>query len=155
MMTSELTKIEKRILLRASRERVWRAITNIEEFSAWFGVKTAGVFEPGKRLRLTSTSGGDCQGVDFYMIVEKVEPGRLFSWRWHPGMPDPTVDYGSEPTTLVEFHLEDADNATLVTVIESGFDRLSLSRRAGVFARNEKGWEAQMRALDRYVGQSA
>lgn len=154
MTTSELTKIEKRILLRASRDRVWRAITNIEEFSAWFGVKTAGVFEPGQRLELTSTAS-DCKGLDFYMIVEQMQPGRLFSWRWHPGMPDPAVDYGKEPMTLVEFHLEDAEQGTLVTVIETGFNELSLARRAGVFAQNEKGWEAQLQNLDRYVGKSA
>ncbi|MBZ5617550.1 MAG: SRPBCC family protein [Acidobacteriia bacterium] len=154
MIPSELSKIEKQILLRAPRERVWRAITNIGEFSKWFGVDTAGVFEPGARLQMTSTHEGH-KGIEFFVIIEQMEPMRLFSWRWHPGAPQPGVDYSTEPTTLVQFQLEDAEHGTLLTVIESGFDRLSLGRRAKVFAENEAGWEFELKSLDRYVGPSA
>jgi uncharacterized protein YndB with AHSA1/START domain len=155
MMTSELSKIEKRILIRAPRERVWRALTNLEEFSKWFGVEGVGVFEPGARVQMTTTHEGTCKGKAFHLVVERMEPGRLFSWRWHPGIPDAGVDYSTEPTTVVEFQLEDAEHGTLVTVVESGFDRLSLGRRASVFADNNKGWEYQMKSLDRYVSESS
>lgn len=153
MMPSELSKIEKRILLRAPRERVWRALSNVEEFSKWFGCETAGVFQPGARLEMSSIHEG--RKIDFHVVVEKVEPGRLLSWRWHPGIPLPGVDYSTEPATLVEFKIEDAEHGTLLTVVESGFDRISLARRAGVFAENDKGWEFQMKSIERYVGESA
>jgi hypothetical protein len=43
--------------------------------------------------------------------------------------------------------------------VESGFDRLSLARRARVFEENGKGWEFQlvslMASLTRYAGQAA
>jgi uncharacterized protein YndB with AHSA1/START domain len=154
MIPSELSRIEKRIVLRAPRDRVWRALADVEEFSKWFGVKTEGVFKPGARLRLIATQPG-YEGMVVDVTIERMEPGRLLSWRWHPGAPNPGVDYSKEPTTLVEFHLEDAEGGTLLTVIESGFDRISLARRAGVYKDNDQGWEEQTKSLDRYVGQSA
>ena len=154
MTASELNKIEKSILIRAPRERVWRAITDIGEFSKWFGVETTGAFTPGARLEMTSTHEG-YQGVVFSVIVEQMEPERTFSWRWHPGAVRPEVDYFTEPTTLVVFHLEDEAGGTRVTVTESGFERIPITRRASVFEENTKGWEFQLAALDRYAGQPA
>ena len=38
-------KIEKRILLRAPRARVWQALADAEAFGQWFGVKLSGAPE--------------------------------------------------------------------------------------------------------------
>jgi uncharacterized protein YndB with AHSA1/START domain len=152
-MVSE-DRIEKQILIRAPRGRVWRAITSEKEFSEWFGVQITGEFAPGARCRMTTTHK-DHAGIVFYVTIEKMEPERLFSWRWHPGMPDPGVDYSKEPTTLVVFELNEVEGGTLVTVLESGFDQISLTRRAGVFQDNTKGWELQLASLERYAGQAA
>ena len=40
-------RIERKILLRAPRSRVWRALTDSAEFGTWFGVKVEGAFAPG------------------------------------------------------------------------------------------------------------
>ncbi|MBZ5725357.1 MAG: SRPBCC family protein [Acidobacteriia bacterium] len=151
MAGSELSRIEKKIVIRAPRERVWRAIANIEEFSRWFGVETSGTFAPGARVEMTSTQEG-CRGVAFWVEIEEMTPGRRLSWRWLPGMPEPGVDYSQEPATVVTFQLDDAPEGTLVTVVESGFDAISLARRAKVFEENEKGWEFQLKSLDKYAG---
>jgi len=151
MTATHLSKIERKTLMRAPRERVWRAITDPTEFGKWFSVETAGTFQPGARVDMISTHES-CKGVAFSITIERMETGRLFSWRWHPGMPDPGIDYSKEPTTLVEFRLEDAPGGTLVTVTESGFDQISLDRRARIFEENEKGWESQSQSLARYVG---
>jgi uncharacterized protein YndB with AHSA1/START domain len=87
------------------------------------------------------------------VVIELMEPGRLLSWRWHPGAPNPAVDYSKEATTLVEFRLEDSERGTLLTVVETGFDRISLARRAGVYKDNDQGWEGQTKSLQRYVGE--
>src|SRR5271166_6401573 len=110
-----LSKIERKTLLRAPRERVWRAITDASEFSKWFRVETADTFRPGARVKMISTHES-CKGLEFWITIERMDPGRLFSWRWHPGMPEAGIDYSKEPTTLVEFRLEDAPGGTLVTV---------------------------------------
>jgi uncharacterized protein YndB with AHSA1/START domain len=154
MILSEISSIEKRILIRAPRERVWRAIANAEEFSKWFGVKIDGVFEPGARVKMTATNKG-YEGMVVYVTIEQMEPDRFLSWRWHPGAPQPDVDYSAEPTTLVEFHVEDAEGGAMLTVRETGFDQISLARRAGVYKDNVGGWEAQTQSLARYIGQDA
>ena len=51
----------------------------------------------------------------------------------------------------VEFRLDDADAGTLLTIVESGFDRIPFARRAEAFRMNEQGWTAQTRSIERYV----
>ena len=85
------------------------------------------------------------------MLVERIQPERLFSYRWHPYALDAKVDYSAEPTTLVEFHLAEAEGGTQLTIIESGFDRLPASRRAEAFRMNEAGWNGQSKKLEQYV----
>jgi uncharacterized protein YndB with AHSA1/START domain len=154
MAVANLSKIERKTVIRAPRERVWRAITEVAEFSKWFRVETAGPFQSGARVKMISTHES-CMGLEFWITIEQIEPGRLFSWRWHPGMPEEGIDYSVEPMTLVEFRLEDAPGGTLVTVTETGFDQISLARRARIFEENDKGWEFQMHSLTGYVGGSA
>jgi uncharacterized protein YndB with AHSA1/START domain len=81
-----------------------------------------------------------------------MEPERLFAYRWHPAAVDPKVDYSKEPTTLVEFRLEEAPEGTSLTVVESGFDALPAPRRDEAFRMNSGGWEVQIENLRRHVG---
>jgi uncharacterized protein YndB with AHSA1/START domain len=143
-------RIEKSIVLRASRSRVWRAITTAEEFGAWFRVNLEGVFVEGATVRGRITHPG-YEHVTVQLQVERIEPERYFSYRWHPNAIDPAVDLSGEPTTLVEFMLEDSDGGTAVTIVESGFDRIPLARRAEAFRMNDGGWAGQIKNLERYV----
>src|SRR5262245_11420173 len=132
-------RIEKSILLRAPRSRVWRAIANAEEFGVWFRVKLEGAFAPGARVQGRITLPG-YEHVTLEMTIERMDPGRLFAWRWHPYAIGPGVDYSGEPTTRVEFRLEEVVGGTRLTVIEAGFEGLPLARRAEAFRMNERGW---------------
>ncbi|MFL5493938.1 MAG: SRPBCC family protein [Gemmatimonadales bacterium] len=143
-------RIEKRVVLRASRSRVWRAITTAEEFGTWFRMKLEGEFAEGGAVRGRITHPG-YEHVTLEILVERIEPERYFSYRWHPYAIDPTVDYSAEPTTLVEFILEDAEGGTALTIVESGFDRIPLARRAEAFRMNDQGWAGQIKSLERYV----
>ena len=143
-------RIEKRVVIRASRSRVWRAITNAEEFGAWFRMKLEGSFAEGATIRGRITHPG-YEHVTLDILVERIEPERYFSYRWHPYAIDPAVDYSAEPTTLVEFILEEAEGSTAVTIVESGFDRIPLARRAEAFRMNDQGWAGQIKNLERYV----
>jgi uncharacterized protein YndB with AHSA1/START domain len=143
-------RIERTIVLRAAKDRVWRALTDSKEFSSWFGVQVEGRFAPGAELRGTVTHPG-YEHMPFSMTIERMEPERLFSWRWHPYTADPAKDYSKEPTTLVTFTLEDAPGGTRLTVVESGFDQVPLARRAEAFRMNSEGWTMQMQAIERHV----
>ena len=143
-------RIEKKVLLRASRSRVWRALTDAREFGAWFRVAFEGAFVEGKTVRGRITHPG-YEHVTMEVLIERIEPERLFSYRWHPYAVNPEVDYSTEPTTLVEFRLEEAEGGTLLTIVESGFDRLPSGRRAEAFRMNEGGWSEQIANIERHV----
>ena len=143
-------RIEKHAVLRAPRERVWRALTTAAEFGTWFGVKFDSDFRPGASVRgkLTIPRYAD---LTLEIRVERIEPQHHFSYRWHPYAVDPAKDYSTEPMTLVEFTLEETDGGTALTVVESGFDRLPLDRRAEAFRMNDGGWVGQIKNLERHV----
>jgi uncharacterized protein YndB with AHSA1/START domain len=85
------------------------------------------------------------------MLIEQITPERYFSYRWHPYALDPKVDYSAEPMTLVEFILQETEDGTAVTIVESGFDRIPLARRAEAFRMNDNGWAGQVKNLAKYV----
>ncbi len=143
-------RIEKKVFLKSPKSRVWRAIATAEEFGAWFGVRLEGAFAPGARVSGRITIPG-YEHVIMDITIERVDPERLFSYRWHPHAVEPGVDYSGEPTTLVEFRLEEVAGGTELTVIESGFDRIPASRRAEAFRMNEQGWAGQLRNIERHV----
>jgi uncharacterized protein YndB with AHSA1/START domain len=143
-------RIEKKVLLRAPRSRVWRALTDAGEFGSWFGAKLEGGFAANRTIKGHITNPG-YEHLTMALDVERIDPEHLFSFRWHPYAIDPKVDYSTEPTTLVEFRLEDAPEGTQLTVVESGFDSIPAGRRAEAFRMNEGGWAAQMENIKRHV----
>jgi uncharacterized protein YndB with AHSA1/START domain len=143
-------RIEKRVELRAPRSRVWRAIATAKEFGEWFRMKLEGEFAEGRTIRGRITHPG-YEHLTLDMMVERIEPERYFSYRWHPYAIDPAVDYSAEPTTLVEFRLEDSDGGTALTIVESGFDRLPLARRDEAYRMDEQGWAGQIKNIERHV----
>ena len=148
--TLSTDRIEKRVDLRATRSRVWRAITTAEEFGTWFRMKLDGEFAEGATIRGRITHPG-YEHVTVDLLVERIEPERYFSYRWHPYAIDASVDYSAEPTTLVEFILEETEDGTAVTIVESGFDQIPLGRRSEAFRMNDQGWGGQIKNLERYV----
>jgi uncharacterized protein YndB with AHSA1/START domain len=164
-MSTNTDRIEKKVLLRAPRERVWRAISDSRQFGTWFGVEFDGPFIAGTPIvgKLVPTAV-DAEvaarqkpytGFRFEFAVDRIEPMRLFSFRWHPFAMEKDVDYSKEPTTLVTFELEEASGGTMLTVTESGFDRIPLERRAKAFAANEGGWTAQVKMIEKYLALAA
>src|SRR4029453_18631868 len=95
MKPSSTDRIEKTVVLRAPRRRVWRALT-----------------DPGY------------EHIIWDIIVERMEPERVFSWRWHPYAVEPGVDYSPEPRTLVVFELTDGPEGTPLSVGDPGFDKV-------------------------------
>lgn len=164
-------RIEKRVTLKAPVSRVWRAIADARQFGEWFGVKLNGPFVEGKTVTGTFDGGIDEDAIieyqkkrglepskvripdkDFvFCTVERVQPERYFSFRWIPYGIDAATSWDSEPTTLVEFRLEQDAEGTVLTIVESGFDRVPAHRRERAFLMNEGGWAAQAENVKRYV----
>ena len=161
MSTAVSDRIDKQILLRAPLSRVWQALTDSHEFGKWFGVKLDGHFTAGATVtgHITPTTVDEevakmqkpYEGMRFEIVIDRLEPKTLFSFRWHPFAIDPNVDYSGEPMTLVAFVLEEVADGVLLKVTESGFDKIPIERRAAAFTANEGGWAKQMELIQKYV----
>jgi uncharacterized protein YndB with AHSA1/START domain len=170
-LDKQFDRIEKQVTLRAPVARVWRAIADAKEFGSWFGFQLDGEFVTGKSITGTFTGQFDeaalveyqkSRGVTpskvklpagsmVFCTVERIEPERYFSFRWIPYGIDADADPENEPTTLVEFRLEQVAEGTRLTIVESGFDRVPAHRRERAFLMNEGGWTAQAENLRRHV----
>lgn len=144
-------RIEKEILIRAPRSRVWNAIADRTQFGTWFGVTLpAGKFVPGERVKGRFDIKG-FEHVEMDLLVVDVEPETRLSYRWHPYAIEQGVDYSAEERTLVTFTLEEVAEGTLLKLTESGFDRIPLARRAEALRMNDGGWAAQVKNIERHV----
>ena len=154
-------QIQKKIVLKASRERVWQAISDSSCFGSWFGVEFDGPFVAGLPLRgrivptKVDPEVAKLQephtGKPFQIVVETVEPMQRFAFRWHPFAIDPSHDYSQEPMTMVTFELSETEHGTLLTITESGFDQIPLARRAQAFQANDGGWTHQTKLIEKYL----
>jgi uncharacterized protein YndB with AHSA1/START domain len=153
-------RIEKQTILRAPLARVWRALSDAREFGAWFGAEFDAPFAAGTRIngRIRPTTvdpevakmQAPHDGTPFYLVIERIEPQRLLSFRWRPGV-EAISEGGEELTTLVTFELAEVDGGTRLRITESGFDRIPLAQRAKAFTQNEGGWEHQTKLIEKYL----
>lgn len=146
-------RIEKRIELRAPVSRVWRAITDHHQFSQWFGVKMGAPFAAGQPSTGVITLRG-YEHLKLHVDVKKIEPERYFSFTWHPYAIDSNVDYSQETPTLVEFTLEKISTGTLLTITESGFDKIPADRQIEAFRKNDNGWAQQMQNIEKFLAEN-
>lgn len=159
-MTSD--KIEKTVVLKAARTKVWNAIRDSQAFGTWFGMTVDGPFVAGEttkgKIAMTKVDPEVAKlqephvGMACDLMVETIEPETRFAFRWHPGA-DPAVGPDA-PTTLVTFELEEVAGGTKLTITETGFDALPLEKRAKAFASNEGGWQAQLGLITKYLDAS-
>jgi uncharacterized protein YndB with AHSA1/START domain len=154
-------RIEKEVVLRAPLDRVWRAISDADEFGQWFGVRFDGPFVEGASVTgvITPTTVDEevaraqephAGKSDTWQIVA-IEPQRRLAFRWHPFAVEPDTDYSQEPTTLVEFILADTDDGVLLRIVESGFDKIPVDRRVSAFEQNSQGWAKQTELVRKYL----
>lgn len=135
--------IERELILPVSPARVWNALTQPDQLSAWFGTQATIDLRPGGEVVFTwdSSTGqvGTIRGV-----VEAVEPPHRFAFRWQLS-PD-TVQM-----TQVEFTLEPHPEGTRLRLVESGFASLPPDLRGGCHASNTDGWQRELGELAQYL----
>jgi uncharacterized protein YndB with AHSA1/START domain len=148
------TQIEKRIEIAAPVSRVWQALTDSRQFGEWFLVKMDGPFVAGQAVAGQITHPG-YEHLRMEIVVKVIEPETLFSYTWHPYAIDPKMGYSKEEPTLVEFRLKPIASGTLLTVTESGFDKIPSARRAEAFRKNDGGWAQQMKNIQAYVSKTS
>ena len=150
MPMAELSRIDRTIEIKASPEQVYRALTSRDELSAWFQVRIEGDIKPGNEVWMTSEHP-DHAGQRWPVRIVELTPPRRVVWQWHPGQVDPAFDYSKEPHTTVTFTLEPSGQGTRLSLSETGFEGISLERRAKALADNSQGWSEVLVWLQRYV----
>ena len=150
MAVAEQSRIDRTIEINAPPERVWRALTTPAELSAWFKVKVDGDIAAGREVWMTAQHAQHA-GVRFSVRVVELTPPKRFAWQWHPGAVDPDFDYSQEPRTTVTFTLEPSGKGTRLTVSETGFDQITLSRRAKAYSDNSQGWPEVLVWIQKHV----
>lgn len=120
-------RLEKTALLPASAEEVWRALTEPDGLTAWFGAEASlDRLAPGARVEFRFQDGAVRAAV-----LEDVEPNRVLSFRWLP------FDRAADGTprrlvaTRVEISLAEKDGGTMLDVVETAPE---LDRPAGAGA---------------------
>lgn len=137
-------RIERTVELPVSQERLWRALTQAEELSKWFGKCTR------VDLRIGGLIEWDWNDPD-QSVIEILEPIHHFAYRWRPGAYDPTQSLSAH-TTLVEFFLESTPTGSRLRLVESGFAGLPVAMRARAFVDNDGGWTEELADLVNYLG---
>ncbi len=154
-------RIKKTVLLHATLEQAWHAISDAQQFGQWFGASFDQPFVAGKTLRATivpttvdatvAALQAPHAGVTFDFLVDRIEPRQSIAFRWHPFAIDTAHDYSTEPMTLIEFALRAQADGVQLTITESGFDQLALARRAQAYAANAAGWAMQTSLVAKYL----
>lgn len=92
---------------------VWRALSDPEFLSDWFGARVTGSIAPGTQIRFVFANG-----VERAAAVEEVLPHRSLTFRWLPFERGVDGSTCPRPVTRVEFHLSETPDGTRVVFIE-------------------------------------
>lgn len=136
---TETIAAEQTIVMRADRERIWKALTTAKHFSKWFGLQVEiSRLEPGGEFRFVEFEN------NLPGKIITVEPPELFEFEWTP-------EAGVKIFTLVTFRLEEVEGGTRVTMREQGFEKLPEQYRKSRFEGNSEGWQIQIHNLENYL----
>jgi uncharacterized protein YndB with AHSA1/START domain len=142
VVDEESFTVRRRIRIDAPVAKVWQAVTEPEHISRWFG-----------RTVLTGAGVGAAGTMTFPdddvipLRVEEYDAPRRITYRWNnddalgtrPDLLDETT------STVFTFTLDDLDGGTLLTVVESGFDRTSAP--LANLESHRTGWDAELDKL--------
>ncbi len=143
-------RIEKVVDLAAPVSRVWRALTDHEEFGKWFRVSLDGPFKVGALTTGYITYPGH-EDMKWESVTEQMIHEQLFAFSWPPSAVDPDTEYDSGAKVMVEFRLLATDSGTRLTITESGFLQFPDSKRLGVLRSSQQGWDIQAEHVAAYV----
>jgi uncharacterized protein YndB with AHSA1/START domain len=148
-MANAENSIERQIEIKAPVAKVWKALTDSKFFGQWFGANFYSEFVTGKTTKARNTLKGYEMDLTFH--IKEIKPQSYFSYTWTPYPMDQSFDYSKETPTLVEFFLEPTAGGTLLKVKESGFNKITASRRAEAFKMHTGGWEAQLKNIEKFL----
>ncbi len=143
-------QIEKVIELAAPVARVWRAITDHQEFGEWFRVRLDNPFKVGITTTGNMTYPGH-EHVKWVSVTEQMDHQRVFAFSWPPSAVDPDSEYDDGAKVRVEFRLDPTQTGTRLTITETGFEQFPEAKRLEVLRSNTEGWDIQAKNVAAHV----
>ncbi len=137
--------IERHIIIKASKEQVYAAIADPKHMVSWFPDAIEGDMVAGEYPLFIFEGHGKSQ-----TYIEAMRPHDYFAFRWIPGGSDFVGDVRTVPNTLVEFHIEEADGKSTVTMTETGFASLPIEMAEASFKQNDGGWTFMLDRLSKH-----
>ena len=150
MSVAELSRIDRSITINAPPERVWRALTSVDELSAWFQVRIEGSMTTGAEVWMTSTHA-EYGGMRFQVRDHGNVGAAPFGLAVAPRGRGSERGLFQGAANHVTFTLEPVAGGTHLSVSETGFDAIGLERRAKVFQDNTQGWSEVVGWLKQHV----
>lgn len=146
-------RIEKVVELAAPVARVWRAITDHEEFGEWFRVRLENPFRVGETTTGRITYPGH-EHMQWVSVTERMDHECLFAFSWPPSAIDHDTEYDADASVRVEFRLEPiGENRTRLTITETGFLQFPEAKRLEALRSNTEGWDIQAKHIADHVKQ--
>ena len=149
MNTTIQDSIEREMVLRAPKERVYAAIADPKLIVNWFPQAVEGSFEPGSRPVFDFGEYGR-----FSIYVVAARPHEYFAYRGVGSEYCPQGFIGdvlTEPNTLVEFFLGDTPEGTRLRLVVSGFASLPAETAAQSIKDQDGGWSFMLDRLQKFV----
>jgi uncharacterized protein YndB with AHSA1/START domain len=106
--------IRREVVIAASPEAVWEALSDAGQLAAWFGAEADLDVRAGGAVRFRWADGTERRG-----LVIDVDPPHRLAFRWRELRRSPEGLTVADATVVV-FTLEPEDEATRVTVTETG-----------------------------------
>lgn len=150
-MAQEEDRIVHVLDLKASTARVWRALTDHEEFGTWFRVRLDGPFRIGETTTGNITYPGH-EDMVWVSTTEVLETERCFAFSWPPSAVDPETRYDEDDRVRVEFALKSSPEGTRLTISESGFSVFPEGKRAEIQESCREGWTIQASNIAEFLG---
>ncbi len=138
-------RISREIVIDAPPPVVWAIVTEPRHVARWFSDEAQIDLRPGGAMLLTWHGHGTYRG-----RVEAVEPPHTFAFRWVRREDD---EPGEGTSTLVEITLAAEGTRTRVSVVETGFQRLTSAEedKARYADENSQGWIHEHNELRDYA----
>ena len=143
-------RLEREIYIEAPPELVWSIVTEPEHVAGWFSETVEMDVREGGEASFTWPGQGPARA-----RIERLDPPRLFAFRWMRDVRSPPRGRELDPTnsTLVEIALTPEGDGTRLTVTESGFRALAGGGDdiASYAEDNRDGWRRETEDLRAYV----
>lgn len=134
--------VTRTIVIEAPVEKVWRAVTEPQHISQWFGRAEFGGSSVGDTGTLT-WPGHDPLPVR----IEASDEPRMVAYRWSndDALGAPPADVDDSNSTVFTFTLEPLAEGTRLTVTETGFE--TTSDPIANLESHREGWDSELDKL--------